>query len=164
MTANVSTTLSLVCQVTKQNIVSDPSASNPTILMDLKIPAQSWSSSSSPINSTQAWSGHIALVSGAATIDLTNLTQLSFSGTIDTTGLKLRSIAVLADSGNANVISIGTGASNGYPSIGVISQIANGDPVIRICNNSVAVDGTHKTLDLAGTGTQGCSIILTFGA
>lgn len=123
---------------------------------------KSWNPNTIP-NGLDAWSGAVTLTAGAATIDLTNLVQVGLDDPVDATGLFLRMVVVLADANNANVIAIGVGASNGYPSIGTISKLNAGNVAVHTCQGSVAVDGTHKTLDLAGTLAQKMYVLLLFG-
>lgn len=167
MTSSITATLAASLTCSKSSVTTDPTATNPTIQMNLgKINNAAfnigWSSTSSP-DGEDAWSGQVALVAGVATIDLTNLTQTGLSVPVDATGKKVRAICVLADSGNANVIAIGVGASNGYTGIGTISALNPGNMAIHTCQGSIAVDGTHKTLDFAGTGTQKLDILIVFG-
>lgn len=164
---NATMGVSLQCQKQVTN-TADPTATPANIGLDLSSinPGAfraSWNSGTTP-DGEDAWSGQIALSSGAATIDLTNLTQTNLSTVINATGKKIRVIALLADANNANVIAIGTGASNGYAGIGTISALLAGNMTIRTCNGSTAIDGTHKTLDLAGTGSQILNILIIFGS
>lgn len=163
MTANIQAQMSVQLNATKQLVTSDPTATSPSLLMNLGAFSATWNNGSSP-NALDAWSGHVALSSGAATIDLTNLTQLGLSTVVNATGNKIRAIMVQADSANANPISIGTGGTNGYSSIGVLSVLNANDIAIRTAVAAIAVDSTHKTLDLAGTGTQGCEVLIVFGS
>lgn len=167
MTSTINSTLSVSFLTQKTVTTSDPTATAPAISMNLQTSNPSAFTknytATSPIDAQEAWSGHVTLSSGAATLDLTALTQVGLATAVNATGMKLRAIQVLADAANANPISVGTGGSNGYDQAGVLSKINAGDLVTKILNSATAIDGTHKTLDIAGTGSQGCSIHMVFG-
>lgn len=113
---------------------------------------------------TQAWHGLVTLIAGALTLDLTALADATL-GTISMSGLKLKFMQIIATAGNANPITIAPGAVNGYTgwvgSAGLSLNASDQEMLVR--NAGIAVDGTHKTLDLAGTGTQSAVIVLLFG-
>lgn len=167
-TVSINATMAVSLQCQKQVTSSaDPTATPTNLGLDLSVIAPgafraNWTPSSTP-DGTDAWSGQVALSAGAATIDLTNLTQANLSTVVNATGKKIRAICVLADANNANVIAIGTGASNGYTGIGTISALNAGDIALHTGQGSTAIDGTHKTLDLAGTGSQILNILIVFG-
>lgn len=163
MATSINASLSISFSVQKSVSNSDPTASSPSLQLNLKAPSVTWNASTTP-NGLDAWSGHVVLTSGAATIDLTNLTQSGLSTVINATGNKLRAIMVMPDSTNVNPISVATGASNGYPSIGTVSVLNAGDVLVRRTTQSVAVSSSLKTLDFAGTGAQGCEVLLVFGS
>lgn len=162
MTTTVNTTLARSMSTSKTISTSDPTTTTtPAVGMNLGVGNKTFGAGTSPTG-TEAWSGQIALVAGAATIDLSNLTQAGF-GTVNATGLKVRAIQVLAPNTNAGAIQIGTGASNGYAELGVLSKIQPGGDATVYNPNAAAIDGTHKTLDLAGTGTDKLNIHIVFG-
>jgi hypothetical protein len=167
MTSTINSTLSVSFLTQKTETTSDPTATAPAISMNLQTAQPSAFTknytATSTIDGQEAWSGHVTLSSGAATLDLTALTQVGLATTVNATGMKLRAIQVLADAANANPISVGTGGTNGYDQVGVLSNIKAGDLETRISNSVTAIDGTHKTLDIAGTGSQGCTIHMVFG-
>jgi len=109
----------------------------------------------------------VALDAGAATIDLTALTAWGTNGlTENCNGLKLQIFRAKATAGNANPITIATGASNGYDAFGADWSISlkAGQEVTLYGNDATPdVDGTHKTIDLAGTLTQSIDIEMVFG-
>lgn len=153
--------------VNKQSTTGDPT--DPSVSLNLNLAnilnsafSQSWNSNTIP-DGTEAWSGTVSLTAGAATIDMTNLTQAGVSPAINANTMHVRAIVVLADSANANAIQIGTGASNGWTGIGVVSNILATNIRLLTCFGTIAVDGTHKTLDFAGTGTQKCYVLILFG-
>lgn len=114
---------------------------------------------------TKAFHGTVPLVAGALTLDLTALVDPTIADPIDMTGLKLKFLQVIADSGNANAITIAPGASNGYTGwVGADGLSLNAsDQEMLVRNAGIAVDSTHKTLDLAGTGTQSATLVMLFG-
>ena len=121
-----------------------------------------WNATSNP-DGTDLWSGEVDLIAGAASIDLTNLTQAALNSVVNATGKHIRAIAVLADAANADSIKIGTGASNGYVGIATLDQILAGQIRVATQIGAAAVDATHKTLDVAGTGTQKLYVLIIFG-
>jgi hypothetical protein len=106
-----------------------------------------------------------ALTAGAATIDLTSLTDVagaSFSGN----GLKVRAAKFRAPATNANPITITPGASNGIDLFGASSSVtlSPGQSVLFYFKDGApAIASGDKTLDLAGTGTQELEVELLIG-
>lgn len=167
MSSSINATLGISLSCQKQETTTDPTASSPTLSLNLQpinpaAFAQLWNAATTP-DGEEAWTGQITLSAGVATIDLTSLTQIGLSTAVNATGLKVRAICLLPDAANANPIQIGTGASNGYTGIGVISALNAGNVLARTCAGAAAIDGTHKTLDLAGTGSQKLNILIVFG-
>ena len=114
---------------------------------------------------TKAWHSQVALSAGVLMLDLTALADAILT-TVDMTGLKLKMLHLVAPSTNANVITVAPGAVNGYTGwVGSAGLILNpGDNVLLgPMNAGIAVDGTHKNLDLAGTGSQVLNIVALFG-
>jgi len=109
----------------------------------------------------------VALVAGAATIDLTALPSWGANGaTEDMSGLKLQILRAKATAANANPVTISFGAANSYDAFGAAWSIdlKAGQEVTLYGNDATPdVDGTHKTIDLAGTLTQSIEIELVFG-
>lgn len=117
-------------------------------------------------SATKAYHRKISLGAGAATIDLTALVDTDL--TIDMTGLKLKEIFLVADSANLNPLTVKPGASNGYTGWGVGTQglilgTANDEHKLGPMYGGIAVDGTHKTIDLSGTGSEKVFISMLFG-
>lgn len=114
---------------------------------------------------TKTWHGLVALVSGTKTLDLTSLTD-AVLGTVDMTGLKLRFLHAVATSGNTAAISIAPGASNGLTgwvgSAGMLLQPGDSRGP-DLFTGGIAIDATHKDIDLAGTGTESVTLIMGFG-
>lgn len=104
-----------------------------------------------------------SLSSGAATIDLTTVPALV--GNQSMSGKSLRVFYAMADSENAGEISIQTGATNGYAAFGSSGKftLGAGDSVMIRLSTTNTVDGTHKTIDLSGTGTDSIDIQMLFG-
>jgi len=107
---------------------------------------------------TKAWHGVVTLTAGAATLNLTALTDALLT-TVDMTGLKLYGIIAYPDAANTHTISVAAGASNGYAGWGSIVDRGAMGPLYY----TVAVDGTHKNLDFAGNGTEKMEVVLLFG-
>lgn len=155
----------------KSVVTADPTASQPGISMNLD-PSQSGlfskslnanSAATPPGDVTEAWSGNKVMTAGAATIDLTSLTQVGLSSAVSLSGLKIRAIQILAPAANAAAITVAPGASNGYTQIGTVGPIKPGGSALLILPGTSAVDGTHKNLDISGTGTDSVSIQVVAG-
>lgn len=109
-----------------------------------------------------------AMTAGAATIDLTAMPNDSDGGTVDFSGLKVCCLTIKNPLTNANKITVGKGASNGFclDSGETTWSVAldPGDGVQFLINESTPdVSGTKKTIDIAGTTTQTCEIGVTGG-
>jgi nitrogen fixation/metabolism regulation signal transduction histidine kinase len=106
-----------------------------------------------------------ALTSGAATVDLRALVGAAQSE-VDGNGLKVRAVKLRGKSTNANPITISEGASNGYALFGSGFQLdlkPDQEILAYLKDGAVTIDGTHKTLDLAGTGSQILEIAIVLG-
>lgn len=104
-----------------------------------------------------------ALDAGAATIDLTALIGTN-SAPVDGTGLKVQ-VLKFKNLG-ANTISLTPGAVDGYDIFGSDFKVtlSQNQEVLLYGNDSTPdVGGTDKTLDLAGTTTQTCEIMIILG-
>jgi len=107
---------------------------------------------------TKAWHGQVALTAGAATLDLTALADAVLT-TISMSGLKMFGIIAYPDAANTHTISVAVGGTNGYAGWGSIVDRGALGPLYY----TSAVDGTHKTLDFVGTGTEKMNLVLLFG-
>jgi len=106
------------------------------------------------------------MTAGAATVDLTNLTDVR-GRAVNLNALKPRSIKIKALDANAGAVTIAKGASNGYTGFGSnfsLTLPAGGEVELYFGSAGTAVSGTVKTLDLSGTGTDGVQISLSAGA
>lgn len=164
MTSNISAKMSVNFTGQKQVITGDPTASSPAVQLfgTTGVINKAWSSTTSPAG-TEELSGHVAMVSGTATVDLTAFTQSGLTPNVNATGLKLRAFIVVADAANVANISVATGGTNGYTALGTLSAISPGDFRMGSVSNPIAIDGTHKTIDITGTATDGVSIFFVFG-
>lgn len=108
-----------------------------------------------------------ALTAGAATIDLTACPGGPAGTTVNASGLKLIAYKFRGLKGNAAAIAIAVGGSNGYQIDGGAYHrtLAPGasDEGYNVAA-SAAIDGTHKTIDLTGTGTDVLEIEMVFGS
>jgi hypothetical protein len=110
------------------------------------------------------WHGLVTLTAGVATIDLTALVDALTGNTISMTGLKLKCLHLQATTGNANAITFAPGASNGYTGWGLGEVLNGGDQRgPSICTGGIAVDATHKVIDVSGTGSQSVRVVMLFG-
>ena len=163
MTTTINAAFNLTASASKGITTTDPTASSPGTQMNLGSYQQNFNAATTP-NGLDCWSGHVALSGGVATIDLTSVLQVSLNVTFNGTGLKLRYFEIVPDSTNVNPIQVGTGATNGYGALGVQSAMNAGDIRFGTTTGATAVGSTNKTLDFAGTGTQGCEVLLVFGS
>ena len=109
--------------------------------------------------------GPVALDAGAKTVDLTALTGTN-GAVVDLTGLKVQILRIEALSDNANTISIEPGSSNGYALAGAdfkLTLAAGQHHTFYGANAAPAVGPSAKTLDLAGTGSQGVKLTIVAG-
>jgi hypothetical protein len=114
---------------------------------------------------TKTYHQLITLTAGAFTLDLTAMVDGSV--TIDATGLTLRELFAIASDANLNPIVIKPGVSNGYTgwvgTNGLLLTTAKDANKLGPLYGGIAVDGTHKTIDFTGTGTQSVLLELMFG-
>lgn len=109
-----------------------------------------------------------AMSGGAATIDLTAMANDSDSGTVDFTGLKVCCLTLKNPDSNANKITVGKGASNGFcldsSETTWSVTLDPGDSVQFMLNESTPdVASGKKTIDIAGTAAQVLHIGVTGG-
>ncbi|MBL9125831.1 MAG: hypothetical protein JNG90_19475 [Planctomycetaceae bacterium] len=102
------------------------------------------------------------LVAAALTIDLTSLPQ-SGGGTFSASGLKL--VAILFNNPGNNPVTIAPGGSNPYAINGGEDKVIQpkGSWLEYFGAGLSDVDGTHKELDLTGTGTDQFECEMLFG-
>jgi len=106
-----------------------------------------------------------ALTSGAATIDLTNVTGTN-GATVNFTGLKLQLVKLRNPITNANTITIAKGASSGYALGGSAFSITlqpGEEWTYKGVDTSPDVGGSSKHLDLSGTAAQALDVYLVGG-
>lgn len=114
--------------------------------------------------------GTLTLSGGAGTIDFSALTELNGIA-LDVSGGTYKLLAYRFRNKGANSMSISKGASNGLAAaLGTLAIILPAltstvpSQVSAVLGAGVTVDGTHKTLDVAGTGAQTLDYELVFGA
>ncbi len=110
----------------------------------------------------------VTLGSGLATIDLALLPGITADETVVGTGLKAQFIKFTNPSTNANKIVISNGASNPYRIDGATTTwsipLAPGQTVLLSLNDAGDdVAGSHKTIDLVGTGSQTLTVQIVLG-
>lgn len=113
----------------------------------------------------------VTLAAGAATIDLRSLTHNGVAAAVDFNGLKLQVMKIRNTA--TTFVTASKGASNGYALDGTAAwtlpippKSANNDPGEWTFFSSEAtpdVDSTHKTIDLAGSGTETLQVVLGAG-
>jgi hypothetical protein len=106
-----------------------------------------------------------ALAAGVGTIDLTALTGTN-GAAVDLTGLKVQAAKFRNPATNANAITVTFGSANGYLLGGSAWKfiLEPGMELVVFGNDKTPdVDGTHKTIDLAGTLTQALDVEIVAG-
>jgi hypothetical protein len=111
-----------------------------------------------------------ALSSGAATIDLTSMLGTN-GATVNGNGLQVIAALFSNPAANANPITIGVGASNGYQLLGASWKVtlAPGNHIVFDLTNAgttktaPVIGGSAKTMDLAGTGAQALNVEILLG-
>lgn len=107
----------------------------------------------------------VAMTAGAASINLAAIVDALTGLTKNATGKKVRGIKIMT-TGNAAVITIAKGASNGYTGFGAAFSVTlptNSEMVVLFGADITTVASGDRTLDLAGTGTDGIDIGLVWG-
>lgn len=108
----------------------------------------------------------VTMSGGTATIDLTAFPDAETNTAVDLSTLKLKMLHLACPSTNANAVTVAPGASNGYT-----GWVSTGGEVLNasdqrgpnIYNGGIAVDATHKNIDITGTGSQVVTIVALFG-
>lgn len=114
-------------------------------------------------NVTAMAQGSLVLVAGAKTLNLA--AAPGTAGNVDFTGLKIRRMVIRAKATNANPITISFGAANPYTGFGAaFSLTLNPGKCCLLEGDATVVAAGVRTLDIAGTGTQGIDFIATAGA
>jgi hypothetical protein len=143
------------------------SSSDPTVTTALSGESLTLTASTTP-PVTKVASGTATMTAGAVTLDLTALSGLTADETISFSGLKVQFAFFRSPSTNANVLTVGKGASNGYglsAAGGAWSVALDPDSSVlrRIEDTAPDVAGGAKTIDIAGTGSQTVEYILIAG-
>lgn len=118
-----------------------------------------------PNKATKNASFEVALSGGAATIDLTNITD-PVNGVVTGNTLKVQAITVKNKATNGAAITIAKGASNGYTGFGSAFSMSipvGGTMGFDAVNAGATISSTVKTLDLAGSGTDVLQVQILFG-
>lgn len=102
----------------------------------------------------------LTLTTGAATIDLTNLSGLN--GAV-VTGLALKIQIIRIKNLGANAMTFVAGASNGYVLASTIVVPPSGVAMIYGAGGMAAVGASTKNIDVSGTGSQTAEITIIFG-
>lgn len=140
--------------VTRTFSGGDVAPGNNDITVNQLNTSESLSSSTTPAV-TKDFDALVTLSGGAATLDLTAITDLLGLGTVTISGLTPAWVKFVNPSTNANAITIAKGASNGYTGFGSSFSVTlqpGGELLLRLA--TVAVSGSVKTLDITGTGSQ----------
>lgn len=113
---------------------------------------------------TKSWHSQVTLSAGAKTLDLTALVD-QILGTVSMSGLKLISLDVVADQANTDPITIAPGAIDGYTGWAAGLTVGPGDiQSLGPLHSTIAIDGTHKSIDLASVmAAAKATLVMTFG-
>ncbi len=161
----MSVTVAYVSQITVQEtLVNAPAIPSPVVSHTLyNTSADLTASTTVPV--TQVANFSQALSTGAATINLRTLSGTN-NEAIDGNGLKVQLAKFGNPSTNANAITVTFGASNGYLLGGAAWKFIL-QPGMEItvygCDATPDIDDSHKTIDLAGTGSQALRVSLILG-
>lgn len=143
-----------------------PFASSKTVTHSALNKTLTLSGSTTPAVTKYA-SKQLALTDGAATLDLTALTGWGTNGAnVDATNLKLQLLRVYNPAANTGVMNLAEGASNGYEALGdawSVDITPGAWAMVYLADDAPDVDGTHKTIDITGSGTEVLDIELVFG-
>jgi len=164
---SVATTFNMRMDTTETLDQDVDSAPQPTVLhtaLSIKGTLDAGSTPAVTMHSQQIYS----LSGGAKTIDLTALLS-TYGRILDGTGLKVRLLRF--ENRGTHVMTIGKGATNGYDLFG--GSIAPAVPapdgttqtglMISFGDGLAAIDGTHKTIDVAGTLTEQFALSIDLG-
>lgn len=164
----VSATYNLRLDATETLTVDVDGSSTPVVIHD-KLGVKGTLNATSSPPAAETSQVIYSLVTGAKTIDLTAL--LSTNGRlINGTGLKVR--ALRFQNLGAHQMTIGKGASSGYDLFGGSVALtvpacgaspANTGMQMVFNDGLIAIDGTHKTIDVGGTGTDQFALSIVLG-
>jgi hypothetical protein len=160
VTASYVSNLTIVENITRQ----EASSSNSKITYDQLNTGITLDGTTSPAVTKQA-SFRQAMTTGAATVDLTAITPQG-EAAVTGNGLKVMAWKIKAPLTNSAVVAITVGASNGLTLMGSAwkESLQPGQEVSGYCAGlGTTIDSTHKTLDMAGTGTDALDIQFVFG-
>lgn len=149
--------------VTRTFSGGDVSPANNTIDVNQLNTSETLNAGSTPAASMD-FDALLTMTAGAVTMDLTAIVDLLGRGTVTLTGLTPAHFKFVNPSTNGNAITITHGAANGYTGFGalfVVTLPPGGEIMIRL--GAIVVDGTHKTLDITGTGSQALKVQGTAG-
>ena len=129
---------------------------DPTITHTLGSHAATLTASTTP-PVTKTYSDELALVAGAATIDLQALPS-SESTTLDFTGLKVQLVKITAPSTNTAEVTFDVGAANGYNLFGAtnatdesVAVPPGGVQMFKYTDDLEDVDATHSDVDVSSS-------------
>ncbi len=162
MSTTVTSNLVSKLTATETTTSTNPASSSTTLTSTLASNKSLGPSTSQPV--TKQWSGQVTLIAGVASLDLTALTR-DVGATVNADGLRLLALKVQGDAANTSPVTLKPGATNGYDNFGLgLSVKANDEILVGPLNAATAVDGTHKTLDLASAmAAAKVTILMTFG-
>jgi hypothetical protein len=124
---------------------------------------------SSTVPATKTASDTAALAAGSGSIDLTSLTG-PLASSVTFSGLKVQLVYISCPATNTGGVTFDVGAANGYNLFGTdnasdesVEVMPGGAVLMYHPNNAEDVDGTHKTIDVTGTGTDNYNYVLVAG-
>lgn len=149
-----------VTEVIENNTVTASAANRTVTHNSLNLTATLNSGTTPPV--TQYAGFLLTLTDGAATIDLRALTGTN-GKSVDGNGLKVQAVRI--KNLGANPMTFSTGASNGHNLFTADGLIIppGGDVLLRTNDNQDDIDATHKTIDVAGTGSQTANVEFVLG-
>lgn len=161
----MSVSAAYVSQLTVTEQLSRQEANaNSKIVYDALNTSVTLNGTSSPAATKQA-SFRTTLSAGAATVDLTAIAPQN-EAAVSASGKKPQAYKFKAPASNSGAITLTAGGSNGYDLLGASwSVIVSPGQEVQgyLAGAAITVDSTHKTIGLAGTGTDVLDMQFVFG-
>lgn len=114
---------------------------------------------------SEVWSDGRQLTAGVDTIDLTDLATQNRTDK-DFTGMKLLALHIQANAANAGALTFTEGATNGYALLGASGSVSippGGELLLRYGDGAPDVGSSDAQIDVAGTDTDGYTVIMVVG-
>ena len=153
VTVNYKSALGAV-ETLANNTTSAPEATRKITHTSFDATAAYAAASSPPVTTIAA--GELTMTGGAGSLDLTALVGTN-GKVVDGSGLRVQFLKLINKTGNANVITVTEGASNGYDGLGAsfsITLAPGGEILLKAMDAGGDIAAGNKILDVTGTGSQ----------